>query len=195
MGQPSQKINMTIDEKRRKERIRTFFRWVIYFAAMFLCSVIMWTFGRRAPLLMIPFAVAVSAFEPPEYAAVFSAVCGLILDNITGCLFGFNGIILLWAGLCISLFFTLFLRRHFLNVFMLGAVLTAVISALHYLFYFGIWGYDTGGGIFKGWYIPIFFLTSVCIVPIYYFCKLLNMKLGKITDIQIEERTDDIVRE
>jgi cell shape-determining protein MreD len=186
---------MTIDEKRRKERIRTFFRWVIYFAAMFLCSVIMWTFGRRAPLLMIPFAVAVSAFEPPEYAAVFSVVCGLILDNITGCLFGFNGIMLMWAGLVISLMFTLYLRRHFLNAFMLGAVLTAIACALHYLFYFGIWGYDSGGGVFKDWYIPIFFLTAVSVLPIYYFCKLLNMKLGKITDLQIEEKTDDIVRE
>jgi hypothetical protein len=186
---------MTIDEKRRIERIRAFFRRVIYFAAMFLCSVIMWTLGKRAPLLMIPFAVAVSAFEPPEYAAVFSAVCGLILDNITGCLFGFNGIILLWAGVVISLFFTLYLRRHMLNVFMLGSILTAVISALHYLFYFGIWGYDSGGGVFKNWYIPIFFFTAVAVVPIYYFIKLLNSKLGKITDLQIEEKTDDIVRE
>jgi cell shape-determining protein MreD len=189
------KSNMTIDEKLRIERIRAFFRWVIYAVSVFLCSIIMATFGGNVPLLMIPFAVAISVFEPPVESAVYSAFCGLILDNITGSLFGFNGILLLWAGLVISLVFTLYLRRHFLNVFMINAVLLLVMMSLHYLFYYGIWGYDTGGGVIRATYIPVFFFTGISIAPIYYIIKFLNIKLGRITDLQIEEKTENIVRE
>jgi hypothetical protein len=192
---PKIRGNITIDEKIRIERIRAFFRWVIIIAVMFLSSVVMWTIGGVMPLLMIPFAVSVSAFETPQSSAIFSALCGLILDNITGALFGFNGILLLWAGLGVSLLFTLYLRRHFLNVFMINALVLALILSLHYLFYVGIWGYDSGGGVFTGWYIPTFFWSGIAVLPIYYFLKLLTIKLGKITDLQIEEKTDNVVRE
>jgi cell shape-determining protein MreD len=186
---------MTIDEKLRIERTHTVFRYIIIIAVMFLSSVIMWTFGGAMPLLMIPFAVSVSAYESPQVSAIFSALCGLILDNITGSLFGFNGIILLWAGLGVSLLFTLYLRRHFLNVFMINAILIAAVQLLHYLFYIGIWGYDETGSVFANLYIPVFFKTAVAAVPIYYFVKLLIIKLGKITDLQIEVKTENVVRE
>jgi hypothetical protein len=187
--------SLTIDEKLRIERTRAVIRWTLIIAVMFLSSVVMWTFGGVMPLLMIPFAVSVSAFESPQSSAIFSALCGLILDNITGALFGFNGIILLWAGLGVSLLFTLFLRRHFLNVFMINALITALILLLHYLFYMGIWGYDDGGGVFTRWYIPVFFWTGSSVVLVYYFVKFLTIKLGKITDLQIEEKTENVVRE
>jgi cell shape-determining protein MreD len=155
----------------------------------------MWTAGGVMPLLMIPFAVSVSAYETPQSSAIFSALCGLILDNITGSLFGFYGILLLWTGLGISLLFTLYLRRHFLNVFAINALLSALILLLHYLFYIGIWGYDSGGGVFTDWYVPVFFWTGSAAFPIYYFIKFLTVKLGKITDLQIEEKTENVVRE
>lgn len=155
----------------------------------------MWSAGGKAPLLMIPFAVSVAAFETPVRSALYACVCGLILDNITGSLFGFYGISLLWCGLFVSVLFTLLLRRHALNVFFLNAVVTAVLLSLHYLFYMGIWGYDSTGRLFLEWYVPIFFLTAISVIPIYFLIRLLKSLLGVNVEVTLEEKSEDIVRE
>jgi hypothetical protein len=155
----------------------------------------MWSLGGILPLLMIPFAVSAAAFETPVRAAVYAGFCGLILDNITGSLFGFFGILLLWCALFVSVLFTLLLRRHALNVFFLNAVVSAVLLSLHYLFYIGIWSYDINGQIFLRFYVPMFFLTAVAVVPIYFLFRLLKKKLGIKTEVTIEEKSEDMVRE
>ncbi|MDR0947694.1 MAG: hypothetical protein LBM87_08150 [Ruminococcus sp.] len=187
--------NLTFDQKRRKERIRTIIRRIIYLLCLFLSANIMWTLGGVMPLLMIPLTVSVAVFEPAMISAGFACLAGLLLDTVTGSLFGFHGILLLWTGLITSLLFTLFLRRHFLNVFFINAAAAAIICLLRYLFFSSIWGYDPNGLIFKNFYIPMFFLTSLFLVPIYYLIKLLGKVLGKIDDVKIEEKSEDIVRE
>lgn len=186
---------MARNEREKDELKKGILRWVIYLLAAFVCSVIMWSFGGRLPLLMIPFAVSVGAFETPVRAAVYSCVCGLMLDNLTGSLFGFYGILLLWAGLFVSVLFTLLLRRHALNVFFLNGVAALILLLLHYLFYIGIWGYDPTGKIFLEWYIPIFFLTAIFVIPIYFLIRFLKKKLSPITEIVPEEKSEDVIRE
>jgi cell shape-determining protein MreD len=186
---------LTIDQKKRNERIRAVIRRIIYVILLIISTNIMWTRGSVMPLLMIPLTVSVAVFEPAVISALFSCVSGILLDMVTGSLFGFHGILLLWAGLVTSLLFTLYLRRHFLNVFLLNSAFCAVICLLRYLFYTSIWGYDPQGLIFSAIYIPIFFLSCVFIVPFFYLIKFLVRVLGKINDVKIEEKSDDIVRE
>jgi hypothetical protein len=119
----------------------------------------------------------------------------LILDNITGNLFGFYGILLLWSGLFVSVLFTLLLRRHALNVFFLNAVVTAILLLLHYLFYIWIWDYDVSGQVFREWYLPLFFLTAVMGLPIYFLIRLLKNKLSVKTEVTLDEKSEDVVRE
>jgi hypothetical protein len=144
---------------------------------------------------MIPFAISVAAFETPVRSAVYACVCGLMLDNLTDSLFGFFGITLLWAGLFVSVLFTLLLRRHALNVFFLNAVATLILLLLHYLFYMGIWGYDESGVIFLEWYVPLFFLTGVGVVPVYFLVRLLKQKLSPVVKVVPDEKSDDVIRE
>jgi hypothetical protein len=186
---------LTIDQKRRNERIRAVIRRIIYLLCLIISANIMWTFGGIMPLLMIPLTVSVAVFEPALISALYACLSGIILDTITGSLYGFHGILLLWTGLMTSLLFTLFLRRHFLNVFFINAADAALICLLRYLFFSSIWGYDADGLIFRNYYIPVFFLTAVFIVPIFYFVKILSKLLGKINDVKIEEKSEDIVRE
>jgi cell shape-determining protein MreD len=155
----------------------------------------MWAAGGRLPLLMIPFALSVAAFETPVRSAVYACICGLILDNLTGSLFGFFGITLLWCALFVSVLFTLLLRRHILNVFLLNAAASALLLFARYFFYISIWDYDSGGTIFLDWYVPMFFLTAVAGLPSYLLVRLCKTKLVHKTELTLEEKSDDIVRE
>jgi hypothetical protein len=186
---------MAKNEREKTERRLSVTRWLIYLLAAFLCAAFMWATGGRLPLLMIPFAVSVAAFETPVRSAVYACICGLMLDNMTASLFGFYGIMLLWCALFVSVLFTLLLRRHLLNVFFLNAVSSALLLLLHYFFYINIWGYDESGAIFLSWYVPMFFLTAVFVIPIYFFVRLLKTKLAIISEVSPEEKSDDFVRE
>jgi hypothetical protein len=181
--------------REKKERLTALLRWASYVIIMFACGAVMWSLGGVLPLLMIPFCVSVAAFETPVRSAAYACVCGLMLDNITGSLFGFYGILLLWCALFVSVLFTLLLRRHGLNVFFLNAVVSAVLLSLHYLFYVGVWGYDPAGQIFLRFYVPMFFLTSVAVVPVYFLIRLLKKRLGIKTEVTLDEKSEDSVRE
>jgi hypothetical protein len=186
---------MARNEREKNELKKGILRWVLYLLIAFFCSFLMWSAGGRLPLLMIPFAVSVAAFETPVRSAVYACVCGLMLDNLTDSLFGFYGILLLWAGLFVSVLFTLLLRRHALNVFFLNAVCAAALLLLHYLFYMGIWGYDESGEIFLEWYVPLFFLTAVFVLPIYFLVRFLKTKLSPVVQIVPDEKSEDVIRE
>ncbi|MDR0904537.1 MAG: hypothetical protein LBM59_07885 [Ruminococcus sp.] len=186
---------MARNEREKTELKKGILRWLLYLLIAFFCSGIMWATGGRLPLLMIPFAISVAAFETPVRSAVYACFCGLMLDNMTDSLFGFYGILLLWAGLFVSVLFTLLLRRHALNVFFLNAVCTLVVLLLHYLFYIGIWGYDESGKIFLEWYIPLFFLTAVLVIPIYFLVRLLKQKLSPVVQVVPDEKSEDVIRE
>jgi hypothetical protein len=186
---------MAKNEREKKERRFGVTRWCIYLLAAFLCGAVMWSAGGRLPLLMIPFAVSVAAFESPVRSAAYACICGLMLDNMTGSLFGFFGISLLWCGLFVSVLFTLLLRRHLLNVFFLNAVASGLLLFLHYFFYINIWGYDPGGEIFLGWYVPMFFLTAIFAIPLYFFVRVCKDRFVLKTEVTLEEKSDDFIRE
>jgi hypothetical protein len=188
-------MKMARNEREKSELKKGITRWVLYLLIAFFSGAFMWSIGGRLPLLMIPFAVAVAAFETPVRASVYACICGLMLDNMTGSLFGFYGILLLWAGLFVSVLFTLLLRRHLLNVFFLNALGTAIMLSLHYLFYIGIWGYDPKGQIFLSWYIPMFFLTAIFVFPIYFLIRLLKQKLSPVVEVVPDEKSEDVIRE
>ncbi|MDR0944017.1 MAG: hypothetical protein LBM41_05740 [Ruminococcus sp.] len=186
---------MARNEREKTELKKALARWAIYLAAAFLASSLMWSAGGRLPLLMIPLSAAVAAFETPVRSAVFGCVCGLMLDNCMGNLFGFYGILLLWTALFISVLFTLLLRRHGLNVFFLNAAASGLLLFLHYFFYMRIWGYDDSSTILLTWYLPIFILTAIFAVPVFYMVKFLKIKLSPVREVTLEEKSEDITRE
>jgi hypothetical protein len=194
MGKRTEKI-MARNEREKTELRKGIARWCIYLAIAFVLSALMWAAGGRIPLLLIPLSAAVATFETPVRSAVFGCVCGLMLDNCCGNLFGFYGILLLWAALFISVLFTLLLRRHGLNMFILSAAAAAILLFLHYFFYISIWGYDESGIVFAAWYIPIFFMTAVFAVPLYYLIRLLKKRLSPVVEVTPDEKPENIYRE
>lgn len=188
---------MNIDLKRKKEKRNSVIRWIIYMLILVVSYVYMTTtaFHFKAVLLVIPAAMCVAMFEEPFDAAVCGCVAGLLLDTAQGTLVGLSGIVMLWCCLITSLLFHFFMRRHIVNIIMLGAAAVLIQGLIHYFCYYAIWGYDTSGKIFLREFLPVMLYTEAAVLPMYFIIRFLVERFGIIVESYIEEKSDDIVRE
>lgn len=188
---------MNIELKKKKERQRGIIRQILYillmiFSYVFVSSV---KAGAELPLMLIPCAVCYAVREGPMASAVYGSVCGLLLDSASGTLTGFNAIILMWSSLMISLMFHYYLRRNILNFMWLYFITVFIQSALHYLFFVWIWGYDPTGEVMTGVYIPEAIFTNAAGIILFWFTGVFTKRFGRVTEHYIEEKSGDIVRE
>ncbi len=188
---------MNIELKKKKERTNAVIRQIIYiflmsFGYVFISTV---STGGALPVLLIPLAVCYGVREEPFNSALFGCVCGLLLDSASGTLIGFNGIVLMWSAVFVSLLFHYYLRRHVVNFIWLDFTAVLIQSLLHYLFFYQIWGYDLSGEVFRGVFIPEAIYTNISGLVIYWLTGIISSRFGTITDHYIEEKSEDIVRE
>ncbi len=188
---------MNIELKKKKERRNSVIRRIFYILLMIFCYIFVCAIktGAALPLLLIPCAVCYAVREEPVDSAVFGCVCGLLLDSAQDTLMGFNAIVIMWACLMVSLFFHCFLRRHILNFLWLDLSVIFIQSALHYLFFYWIWGYDTSGLVFRSIFIPEAIYTNIAGVALFWFTGVISDRFGRVTEHYIEEKSEDIVRE
>jgi len=188
---------VNIELKKKREARNTVIRWVFYFVIMAFSYVFISTVqtGYSIPLLLIPAAVCAALREQPFGSAVYACVCGLLLDSAQGTLPGFNALLLMWMCVMVSLLLGYLMRRNILSFLILDLAATAIQSLLHYLFFYAIWGYDEGHGIFTGIFIPEFIFTNIAGVLMYLITTVISKTFGTVTEHYIEEKSDDIVRE
>jgi cell shape-determining protein MreD len=188
-------LNIEVKIKREKRNFAV--RWLIYGIMTAAAYVIMTTVRTplSTPLLLLPLSLCIAMFEEPFNAAVTGLASGMLLDAAIGSLIGFNGVLLLWCCLFTSLLFMFVMRRHILNIVLLTASVTFIQGFLHYLFYFSIWGYNTGGDIFVGEFLPVIIFTNAFTFIYYFIVKFLVNRLGVIKEGYVEEKTEDKVRE
>lgn len=186
---------MNIDRKIKTEKRNELLRKGIYFLMACTFYVIMTTVHTRLPmpLLLIPLAICTAVFEctSPVYVSVFGVVCGLMLDAATGTLISFNGIIVAFCAMMTSLLFMRYLQRHILNYIILSAASAAVQSALHYLFFYLLWGYDSGGGILRDIFIPEFIMTNLWGLGVYVFFLMTDRIFGAVREHYIEDNSTE----
>ena len=189
---------MNIDIKKKREKRNTIIRRILYFviAAFFYVLMTSVKFTAAVPLLLIPAAISTAIYESssPSYSALLGCVCGLLLDRASGTIISFNGIILGFCSMMTSLLFLFYLRKKLLNFMMLDIAAIALQEMLHYLFFYLLWGYDSGGLIFSEIFIPEFITTNIFGIAVYALYYLVNRFLGNVREHYIEETSEDIKR-
>ncbi|MGN1417020.1 MAG: hypothetical protein ACI4XF_09260 [Oscillospiraceae bacterium] len=184
---------MTMDRKMRTEKRNLIIRRILYFflaaIAFVIISTVRTTFPM--PLLLIDLGVcaAVFEFDSPVYCSVYGGFCGLLLDIAEDTLFCFNGIILTFCCLMVSLIFSCFLHRKLINFILLNFTVILVQGALHYLFYYLLWGYDKNREILMEIFIPELIATNIAGVAVFGVYKLIGHFLGDVREHYIEEQT------
>lgn len=190
-------MKMTMDRQMRTERRNLIIRRILYYFLAALAFVIISTVKSTfsMPLLLINLGVCTAAFESssPVYCSVFGCFCGLLLDISSGTLFCFNGIILTFCCLMVSLIFSCFLRRQLLNFILLDITVTLAQGALHYLFYYLLWGYDKNRGILTEIFIPELIATNLFGIAVFGIYKIITHFLGAVKERYIEEPTGEKV--
>lgn len=184
---------MTMDRKMRTEKRNLIIRRILYFFLAAVSFVIISTVKTTLPLplLLIDLGVCTAAFEfdSPMYCSVYGCFCGLLLDIAEDTLFCFNGIILTFCCLMVSLIFYCYLHRKLLNFILLNFTVILVQGALHYLFYYLLWGYDRNKEILTEIFIPELIATNIFGIVVFGLYKLIGHFLGAVREHYIEEQT------
>lgn len=197
---------MNMDRKKKKEKRNEIIRWIIYYLIAGIGYIFMSTgkvisvsdMGRLPmPLVLIPIAAAAAVYESasPFYSALFGCVCGLLTDSASGTLVSFNGIIIGFCSMIISLVFLFYMRRRILNFILLCFGASLIQSSLHYIFFYLLWGYDPDSGILTGIFIPEFIFTNISGIFIYLLFKLIDRFFGAVREHYIEDSSEAITRE
>lgn len=167
--------------------VKTAFRWILYYAVIFLCFIIMTSGTLMKPVLLIPAALCIAVNNNKYACAVTGAVCGFLIDIACGKLFGYNAVVLTFFCILVSLMFELYLRNKFLNVMLVTVAVSFITGWLDYKFYYEIWNYENVERLFSTVTIPVWLLTSVSAVFVYLVISLINRFLMPKEHLTLEE--------
>ena len=159
---------MTISAPKRspkQERFCIALRWTLYVLLLALCFVLQCTGRHLNPLYVIPAAVCISMSEGVLTAAGVGVVTGLMIDISCGKLLGLNALFLVCGCVCTALLFMHLLRHNIIK------------GGLDYLFYYYMWNYDAVETVFARWHLPVIFLTTGAVLPLYPIFKLIKRRL------------------
>lgn len=164
----------------RRQKKRSFLKWTIYAAVLLFLYCLMCSsyFSSWQPVLIIPFALAVSMYEREFQATVFSAICGLFVDMACGYLFGFSSVWLMICCLTTSLLVMNLIKLNLVNYVIICAATTVIYSFMNFMFNYFLW-FDTGKDVIFFNYILPPAIAQVIMSPIFYFLvRLISSKLG-----------------
>lgn len=161
----------------------SFFRYVAYSLLIVILYVVEGTpnllpeiFGSK-PLLLVPFALAVSAKEDYIPSLVFSAVCGGLTDISSSSSIGFFAIILTLVCYLQTDIFKKYIVESFLSSTLYSIVSISVIICLYFLFFRLLYGTSDCFDLFVNHYISRIVYTCVMFVPLYFINGFLYRRL------------------
>lgn len=127
------------------------------------------------PLLLIPAAVSIAAFESPLCSLAFGILCGMIIDSGSGGVMGFSAIIL--AVICYyqSYWNSKYIKNNVYLVLVYSAVATAAVISLKFFIFCVIRKYSDAADSYMSHYLPRIVYTWT-LTPIIY---LLTMAVSK----------------
>ena len=160
---------------------RRYYRYILYALEVFLLFIIEGTpnflpyFYLAKPLLLIPAAISIDAFESPLCSLTFGIFCGMIIDAGSGGVMGLSAIIL--AVICYyqSYWNSKYIKNNIYLVLIYSAVATAAVISLKFFVFYVIRKYSDTADSYISHYLPRIVYTWA-ITPIVY---LLTMAVSK----------------
>lgn len=160
---------------------RRYFRYALYALEIFVLYIIEGTpnllphFYLAAPLLLIPAAVSIAAFESPLCSLFFGVLCGLIIDSGTGGVMGLTSVIL--AVICYyqSYWNTKYIKNNIYLVLLYSAAASAAVISLKFFVFYVIKKYPDMSAVYVSHYLPRIVYTWA-VTPIVYLLTMLVSK-------------------
>ncbi len=157
--------------ERRKYYLLQTIQWLVYAALLFLAYISSTAGSGLKPVLLIPLALCIASHSGEIQAMAVGTVTGLLMDISSGKLLGYNAI---WMVVCcvgVSLLYNYLLRQKLLNILALTAACVLVQGYLDFILYYGIWGHDNVGLIYRDVILPSGILTILSTIIVYYPIK------------------------
>ena len=167
--------------------IKTASRRIIYYIILFACFIVMTSGTWLKPVLLVPAAICISMSSGQYGAAIAGAVSGLLIDTACDKLFGYNAVLLTFFCIVSSLLFELYLRRKFINFFVISAVVSFIQCYLDYKFYYQMWKYEHVERIFSHYTLRIWIYTMISSIFLYIIFGIVDHFLMPKTHLTIEE--------
>lgn len=174
----------------REKRIlyfKTTLRWLLYFLIIFVCFILMTSGSLLKPVLLVPVALCIAVNNDLMSAAYTGAFCGILTDIACGRLLGFNAVIFTVFCVATTLIFELYLRKKFINYFIITSIMTFLQCWLDYKFFYEIWGYADVERIFTNVTLKVWIYTIISSVVLYVIFKIINNLLMPKEHLTIEE--------
>lgn len=151
----------------RKMKKYSLIKWGIFLITICITFLVMTAGNIVKPNLFIPLALCIALNEDPFISSVFGALCGLACGIAYDRLLGYDAILILAGCVFVSLICTHLLRQTLFNLFILNALIAAVISVFNYFLFYVIWGYEQNYSIFKSVILPEYIMTVLSVFIIY----------------------------
>ncbi len=174
----------------REKRIlyfKTTVRWILYFLIIFGSFILMTSGSLLKPVLLVPVALCIAVNNDLMSAAYTGAFCGFLIDIACGRLLGFNAVILTVFCVATTLVFELYLRKKFINYFIITTIMTFLQCWLDYKFFYEIWGYADVERIFTNVTLKVWIYTIISSIILYVIFRIINNLLMPKEHLTIEE--------
>lgn len=164
---------------------RKYYRYLLYAVEIFILYIIEGTpnllpyFYFAKPLLLIPAAVSVAAFEMPLFSMFFGVLCGLIIDVGTGGVMGLTSIILGVVCYYESYWNTKYIKNNVYLVLIYSAVASAAVISLKFFIFYVVKKYPDAGDSYVTHYLPRIIYTWSCTALVYVLTMLVSKSFRK----------------
>lgn len=159
-----------------------FFRYLAYSLQVILLFVLQDTpklmpeiLGGK-PLLLIPLALVISAYENTIPSMIFGAICGAFTDIGTGGI-GFFAVMLTLVCYIESEHFRKFFVPSFVTVMVYSLLSVVLLIGLYFVVFRLFTDLQNAGAVFVAHYISRIIYTSVMVVPLFFLNGFLSRNL------------------
>lgn len=162
-------------------------RWFIYIVIILMGFTFMMSGRLLKPVVLIPISICIAMNTKELQSAFTGTFCGFLIDIACGRIFGYNAVILTIICTLVSLLYTNYLRKKFINFFAIAFVSSFISGMLDYVFYYNIWDYENVKSVLYTITMPVFAYTVISALPVYLLFMLVNKFLMPERHLTIAE--------
>ncbi|MDE7389436.1 MAG: rod shape-determining protein MreD [Lachnospiraceae bacterium] len=157
------------------------YRYALYVLEIFVLYLIEGTphllpeFYLAKPLLVVPVAVCIAAFESPQCAIGFGIFCGIVIDIGTGGAVGLTSVILVLVCCLESYLNSKYLKENIYMVLIYSAVASAAVVSLKFFVFYIMRRYPDALNGYVTHYLPRIVYTWA-VTPFVYLLTVLVSK-------------------
>ncbi len=167
-------MKIKASRERKTFIFKNFMRWFLYIVMILTGFTFMMSGRLLKPVVLIPVSICIAINTREIQSAFIGALCGFLIDIACGRIFGYNAVILTIICTFVSLLYTFYLRKKFMNFIVITFLSSFICSMLDYAFYYNIWDYENVSAILDSVIMPVFAYTVISAVPIYLLFMLIN---------------------